>query len=91
MLHIIDPAKAAPVPVREQIRTFGAPLWRLSAITPAGVEVCLVCCARTSYAVDILARRSLKDYTGFRVGRYLGACPPRPHPRRTLRVTQGAT
>ena len=90
-LHIIEPAVAAPVPVRRQVLVFGSPLWRLSTSTPAGILVCLICAARTKHVVRSTAERVLKPagYSAFVVGRYLGADPPKPTTRRTQRARNG--
>ncbi len=89
-MHTIAPDKASRVPVRRQPHAFLCPAYKLSYTTMEGKRECVLVIARTSFAVENMARRVLgqQGCSAFVVGRYRGARQPKPAPSRATHCNE---
>ncbi len=90
-MHTIDPSAGHRVAVKRQPHAFLNPAYKLSYTNICGERECIIVIARTTFAVESMARRVLGIHGcyDFVVGRYRGAREPEPAPSRSQRTRNG--
>ncbi len=86
-IHTVDPIDVSSVSVRRQPYKFLSPAYKLSYTNIVGERECVIVIARTSFAVESMARRILgiQGCSDFVIGRYRGSLDVKPAPPRNAR------